>query len=81
MSFNHNLAQPRARRDVDLQILRALLCLIAEKGFVRIEARFALRVTSFRRHANPLQLALQCLLALALGFLFLLEPDSLLLEP
>ena len=62
--------------------LRSCFCaLLAQQGFIGVDAGFALGVAALGRHANPFQLALQGLLPLALGLLFLLQPRLLLLQP
>src|SRR6185295_12646006 len=46
-----------------------------------MDSCFSFRVTRFRRHANPLQLALQGLLPLAFRFLFASQTLLLLFQP
>ena len=79
--FDHDVAEPRARRNVDLDLLELLRRVLVEQLLVGVEARLALGLTRARRHADPLELALQRLLTLALGLLLLGQPLLLLVEP
>ena len=79
--FDDDVAEPRAGRNVDLDRLDLLRAFFLEQVLVRVQARLALRLPRARRHADPVQLALERPLALALGLLFLREPVLLLLEP
>ena len=79
--LHDHVAEARARRNVDLDAIDLLGGILREQFLVRIEARLALGLACARGHADPLELALQR--ALALGLLFLLDgqPLLLLVEP
>ena len=79
--FDDHVAQPRARRNVDLDLLDLLRRVLVEQLLVGVEPRLALGLPRARRHADPLELALQRLLALALRLLLLRQTLLLLLEP
>ena len=81
LGLDHDLAQPRSRRNVDLQLLGPLLGLLGQHLLVGADARLGLRVPALGRHPDPLELACQRLLAFALGLLLQLQPLALLLEP
>ncbi len=81
VGLDHDLAEARARRDVDFKLARAGLALLVEHRLVGVDARLALGLPRLRRHANPLQLALQGLLPLALGLLLAAQALLLLFEP
>ena len=77
-----DVAEARARRDVDLVRLAAGLdAALGDELLVRLQARLALRLPRARGHAHPLELALERALARALGLLLDLEARFLLLEP
>ena len=62
--------------------MSTFLCgVLGEQLLVGIQARLALGLARARRHADPVELALQRSLPLALGLLFLLQAVRLLLEP
>src|SRR4029077_5418535 len=79
--FDDDVAQPRTRGDVDLRRLDLLRRLFAQQVFVRVESRLAFGLACTRRHANPLELALERPLLARLGLLLLLQSILLLLEP
>ena len=79
--LDHDVAEARAGGDVDLDLVDLLLRVLREQLLVRVEARLALGLPRARRHAHPLQLALQRALAARFGLRFLREPLLLLLEP
>src|SRR5581483_4815778 len=81
VGFDHHVAEPRPRWDVDFHLFSALLALLCKQRLISLDARLALGVTRFRRHANPFQLAFQRLLARALGFLFAAHAFLFLLQP
>ena len=81
-ALHDDVAEPRARRDVDLVRLAARLdAALGDELLVGREAGLALGLPRARRHAHPLELALERALARALGLLLDLEPRLLLLEP
>ena len=79
--FDDDIAESRAGRNVDFQLAHLLLRFLREHRLVRIDARFPFRVASFRRHANPLQLALERFLSLRFRFLLAAQTFLLLLQP
>ena len=81
LEIDHHIAQARAGRNVDLQILAALLGFLVQQVFVGGHARLALGLARLGRHADPFQLALQGLLALALGLFLAPHALLLLLQP
>ena len=81
LSLNHLVAQARTVRDEDFQLLLALLLLLVEHLLVRVQTSLTLSLTGLRRHANPFQLALQCLAAFRGSLLLLNHSLGLLVEP
>ena len=81
LGFDDHIAQSWARRDVDLQICGLLVLFLIDQFLIAVEPRLALRLTGFRRHADPFQLMLQRLAALRFGFFFFLQPQLLLFQP
>src|SRR5690606_15898714 len=81
LGLDDDVAESRAGRDVDFGALDLPGRLLGEQLLVGVQARLALRLPGARRHADPLELALQRALATALGLLLLREPLLLLLEP
>src|SRR5439155_5189895 len=79
--LDDDVAEPRSGRDVDLDLLDLLRRVRLEQVLVRVDARLPLRVARARRHADPLQLALEGPLTFRLLFLLDREPPLLLLEP
>ena len=79
--LDDHVAEPRARRDVDLGGVHLVGRVLGEQLLVRGEAGLALGLARPRRHADPLELALEGALPLGLGLLLLHEPVLLLLEP
>ncbi len=79
--LDDDVAEPRARRDVDFGAFDALGGLFRQHGFVRVEARLALRLPRARGHPDPVQLALERPLAPRFLLLFDLEALLLLFEP
>src|SRR4051794_23367845 len=61
--FDHNVPKTRARWNINLQIARMLFTLLTQQTLVGCDSRFALCMSAFRRHADPLQFALQSLLS------------------
>ena len=55
--LDDDVAEPRARRDVDLDLIDLLRGLFLQQVLVGVEARLALGLPRARRHADPLQLA------------------------
>ncbi len=79
--LDHDVSEPRTRRDVDLDAVELHLLLVGEELLVGGEAGLRLRVPRTRAHPNPLELAGE---RAAAGRLLLLldgEPRLLLLEP
>jgi hypothetical protein len=79
--FDDDVAEPGTGRDVDLDLLDLLRRLLFEQIFIGVQARLALGLPRARRHADPIQLALERPLPLALGLLFLREAVLLLFQP
>jgi hypothetical protein len=79
--LHHHVAQAGTGRNVDFDLLDLLGLIFVEQLLVGVEARLALGLPRPRRHADELELALQRLLPLALGLLFLRQPLLLLVEP
>ena len=69
--LDDDVAEPRAGRDVDLDRFDLLRLLLGEQLLVGVETRLALGLARARRHADPVQLALQRPLPLRLGLLLL----------
>ena len=63
--FDDDVAEARTGRDVDLDLVELLRRILVEQLFVGVEAGLALGLAGARRHADPLQLALERLLPLA----------------
>ena len=81
LRLDHDVAEPRPRRNVDLDLVEAHRVLVREQFLVGAEARFRLRMPCLRRQAHPLELARERPLA-SRGLLLLdLQPHLLLLEP
>ncbi|CUP23504.1 Uncharacterised protein [Segatella copri] len=81
LSLDNLVTQTRTVRDEDFQLLLALLLLLVEHLLVRVQTSLTLSLTGLRRHANPFQLALQCLAALRGSLLLLNHSLGLLVEP
>src|ERR1044072_3515177 len=64
-----------------LKTLAGFLVFLSHHLFIRVDARLSFCMTGFRRHANPLELALQCLLSFAFRLLFAAETFLFLFEP
>src|SRR5208282_2958583 len=77
LGLDHQIAEPRAGRDDDLGLVGRAIAALGEERLIRADARLALGLTRARRLADPLELAGE--LALAGGFLLLLEREALLL--
>src|SRR5680860_1584213 len=75
--LDDHISQTGARRDVDLPVLAPLLILLAQEVLVGVDAGPAFGLLCLGRHLNPVELALQGLLALGLRLLLL--PQALLL--
>src|SRR5660398_273758 len=78
--YDH-ISQTGARRDVDLPVLAPLLILLAQEVLVGVDAGPAFGLLCLGRHLNPVELALQGLLALGLRLLLLPQALLLLLQP
>ena len=83
LGLDHEVAEPRAGRDRDLQLVLALL---GRFGFgdelvVRVDARLALGLARTRREAHPFELAGERAPPRLVDLLLLREPLLLLLEP
>ncbi len=81
LAFHDQIAEPFARRDVDLVGLVALLEFLRGQFLEALHARLALGLPRFRVLANPLEFLLEHLLQAFLLALFLLEARVLLLQP
>ena len=79
--LDHDVAEARAGRNVDLDLIDLLRRLFLQQIFVRVQARLALGLPRARRHADPVQLTRERPLPLRFGLLFDLQPLLLLLEP
>ena len=79
--LDDDVAEARAGRNVDLDLFDLLRRVFVEQLFVCVQSGLAFGLTSARRHPNPLELTLECLLTLRLGLLFLRESLLLLIEP
>src|SRR5262249_25716075 len=81
LDLDDNVAEPRARRDVDLDAVELYLLLLGVELLVGGEPGLRLRVARLRAHAHPLELAREraapSCLVLPLGG----EPSLLLVEP
>ena len=77
----HEVAEPRAGRDVDLDAVELHALLLGEQPLVRREPRLRLRVPRARAHPHPLELARERPPAGRLLLLLGGEPRLLLLEP
>ncbi len=79
--LDHDVAQPRARRDLDLlEVELASLVRLGGHLLVPLEARLALGLAGLGVGAHPLQLVLQPLLALGVLLALDLEPGGLRLQ-
>src|SRR6185503_4413960 len=81
LRLDHQAAEARPRRNVDLDRLGGLLRLLGEELLVRRETRLPLGLAGARRHAHPLQLALEGALPRPGLLLLLRQARPLLLEP
>src|SRR5436309_2266786 len=79
--LDRELAEPRARRDVDLHRLREPLGLLSDHPLVGGKPRLALGLAGARGHAHPLELALEGALARARLLLLDRQALALLVEP
>src|SRR6185503_8608643 len=79
--FDDDVTETRAGRNVDLDLLDLLRGIFVEQLLVRVETRLALGLARSRRHPNPFELALQCLLPLRLRLLFERQTLLLLIQP
>ena len=75
-SLDGDIAQPWPRRNVELYRLVPLHSILVQQFLVGPDSRLVLLLLSPRRHANPLQLALQRPLSFALALFF--QPQALL---
>src|SRR5437773_858891 len=76
-----DVAEPRSRRDADLELALALLGLFRKEALVRLDACFALRLPRARRRLDPLELAREGSLPRRLLLLFVRQPLALLVQP
>src|SRR6185503_6298975 len=81
IGFDDDVAEAWSGRDMNLEIFTPLFGFLSQQIFVRVDPRLAFRVTSFRRHANPLELALQRLLSFSFRFFLAPQPLLFLFEP
>ena len=76
-----DVAEPRAGRDVDLDLVELDVALLGDQRLVVVQARLLLRLAALRVLAHPVELGGDRLLARLLGALLLREAGLLLLEP
>ena len=81
LRFDHLVTEARAIGDEDFELRLALLLILIEEGFVRVQTGLTLGLTRLGGHANPLQLALKCLTTFAGLLLLLRHALGLLVEP
>ncbi len=81
LGLDDQVAQPRARRDGDLQPLDPLGVRRVDHRLVGLQPRLALGLPRARREPHPLELALQRALAGLVGLLLLGQARLLLLQP
>ena len=81
LRLDHLVAEARAVGDEDFELRLALLLILVEEGFVRVQTGLTLGLTRLGGHANPLQLALERLATFAGLLLFLGHALGLLVEP
>ena len=81
LRLDHLVAKARAVGDEDFELRLALLLILVEEGFVRVQTGLTLGLTRLGGHANPLQLALKCLATFAGLLLLLRHALGLLVEP
>ena len=74
--LDDDVAEARTGRNVDFDRVDLLRGVFGEQLFVGVQARLALGLARARRHADPVELALQRPLPLALGLLFELQARS-----
>src|SRR5690606_32900134 len=55
VQLDHQVAEARAGRDIDLQLFAPLLRLLAEQLFVVVHARLTFGLPGARRHVDPFQ--------------------------
>jgi hypothetical protein len=79
--FDHDVAEPRAGRNVDLDLFDSLSGVLFQQVFIRIQSCLTLGLPRPRRHPDPLELALERTLALRFLLLFERQAVLLLLEP
>ena len=75
------VAQAGAVGDEDFELFLFLLDRLVQQFVVAVQARLSFGLSGFGGHSHPFQLALQGLLALALGLLFLGQALGFLLKP
>ena len=81
LRLDDDVAEPRAGRDVDLDLVEPDVLLLGEQLLVALHARLRLRVARLRAHPHPLELARERAAARRLRLLLDREPCLLLLEP
>src|SRR4029077_20921416 len=81
VGINHDVAEARAGRDVDLDAVELDVLLLGQQALVRAEPGFRLRVPGARGGAPPLDLAHEGAAARRLRLLRVRQPLLLLLEP
>ncbi len=88
IGFDNDIAEARSRRDEQFHFPLFFLDLLSQQLFIGGDTCLPLGMTSFGRHANPLQLALQGFLAgafllfiLAQAFLLLFQPGGIVAFP
>ena len=81
VAVEHLVAEARARRDVDLDLVELDVALLGDQLLVAGEAGLGLRASALRVRAHPLELGGDRALAALLRALFLGQARLLLLEP
>ena len=79
--LDDHIAQPRPRRNIELQVPLALLGFLGEQLLVGVDTGLAFGMAPLGGHADPLQFARQSLLAGGFAFLFPTQALLLLFEP
>src|SRR6185369_7892351 len=79
--LDDDVSEARPWSDVDFSGLDLLCRVFLQQVLVRVEARLAFGLPGAWRHADPVELPRQRLLAFGLGLLFLRQAALFLLEP
>ena len=81
LGLDHEVAEPRPRRDDDLAGLRRLAAGLGQHGLVGLDARLGLGLARLGALADPFQLVLELALARRFGLFLLAQAGLLLLQP